>query len=148
MLMPTKILVPTDFSEYSDKALDQAFDIAKQYNAKVYVLHVLQAEIPSVDLYFAPPGKTAQQVQDDALARAKERLQKQLANFPLAKEVEVVTDVRQGVPYDEILKEGKEQGIDLIVIASLGRSRVAKYLIGGVARNVLKGSRCPVLLTK
>jgi universal stress protein A len=50
--------------------------------------------------------------------------------------------------YEEILKEGKEQGIDLIVIASLGRSGIAKYLIGSVARNVLKGSKCPVLLTK
>ena len=62
--------------------------------------------------------------------------------------MEVVTNVRQGIPYDEILKEGKEKGIDLIVIASLGRTGIAKYLIGGVARNVLKGSKCPVLLTK
>ena len=42
MLAPTKILVPTDFSEYSDKALRQALDIAEQYNAKVYVLHVIR----------------------------------------------------------------------------------------------------------
>ena len=41
MLKPTKILVPTDFSEYSDKALKQAIDIAKQYNAEVYVLNVV-----------------------------------------------------------------------------------------------------------
>lgn len=58
------------------------------------------------------------------------------------------TNVRKGVPSEEILKEGKEKGIDLIVIASLGRSGIAKYLIGNVARNVLKGSKCPVLLTK
>ena len=45
MLMPTKILVPTDFSTYSDKALRQAFDIAKQYNAKVYVIHVVHEKI-------------------------------------------------------------------------------------------------------
>jgi nucleotide-binding universal stress UspA family protein len=60
----------------------------------------------------------------------------------------VETNVRKGIPYDEILKEGKDKGIDLIVIASLGRSGIAKYLIGSVARNVLKGSKCPVLLTK
>ena len=41
MLKPTKILVPTDFSEYSDKALKQAIDIAKQYNAEVYILNVV-----------------------------------------------------------------------------------------------------------
>lgn len=47
MLKPTKILVPTDFSEYSDKALKQALDIAKEYNAKVYVLHVLDQKLQS-----------------------------------------------------------------------------------------------------
>lgn len=39
MRMPTKILVPTDFREYSDRALEQALDIAKQYKAKVFLLH-------------------------------------------------------------------------------------------------------------
>jgi universal stress protein A len=62
--------------------------------------------------------------------------------------VNVVTNIRKGVPYHEILEEGKEKNIDLIVIASLGRTGIAKYLIGGVARNVLRGSKCPVLLTK
>jgi universal stress protein A len=45
MLMPTKILVPTDFSEYSDKALNQAFDIAQRYKAKVYVFHVVHEKM-------------------------------------------------------------------------------------------------------
>ncbi len=92
-----------------------------------------------------------QQINNAALAKAQESLDKQLYSFPQAKEVEeveVVTKVRQGVPYEEILKEAKEQQIDLIVIASIGRSGIAKYLIGSVARNVLKGSKCPVLLTK
>ena len=44
MLMPTRILVPTDFSEYSDRALEQALDIAKQYHAKVFLLHVVHDE--------------------------------------------------------------------------------------------------------
>jgi len=45
MLKPTKILVPTDFSEYSDRALRQALDIARQYGATVYILHVLREEM-------------------------------------------------------------------------------------------------------
>jgi nucleotide-binding universal stress UspA family protein len=85
---------------------------------------------------------------DNTLAWAKKCLGLQLEKFPRAREVEVFTNVRQGVPYDEILKEAKEERIDLIVIASLGRTGIAKYLIGSVARNVLKGSKCPVLLTK
>jgi len=147
MLVPTKILVPTDFSEYSDRALEQALDIAKQYSAKVYVLHVLLEEMYHFE-DLSNIVDTWQKMEDSRLAKTKENLQKQLDKFPQAKDVEVVTSIRRGVPYDEILKEGKEQGIDLIVIASLGRTGIAKYFIGSVARNVLKGSKCPVLLTK
>ena len=146
MLIPTKILVPTDFSEYSDRALGQALDIAKRYNAKVFLLHVVHESIHLLD--FTLPEDTIRQMKDGAIPWAKEILQNQLGSFPQANEVEVATNVRQGIPYDEILKEGKEKGIDLIVIASLGRTGIAKYLIGSVARNVLKDSRCPVLLTK
>ncbi len=150
MLMPTKVLVPTDFSEYSDKALAQALDIAKQYNARVFLLHVIHRELYSLGEGFALglSQEVLQQIADLPRVEAEENLQNQLNKFPQAEEVEVATNIRQGVPYEEILKEGKEKGIDLIVIASLGRSGIAKYLIGGVARNVLRGSQCPVLLTK
>ena len=149
MLMPTKILVPTDFSECSDKALEQALDIAKQYHAQVFLLHVIREGI----LYQTDTGIITdeglwQQIRNSQLAEAKEKLQNQIDKFPQAEEVETVSIIREGIPYEKILEEGKEKGIDLIVIASLGRSGIAKYLIGGVARNVLKGSKCPVLLTK
>ena len=148
MLMPTKILVPTDFSEYSDRALAQALDIAKQYKSKVFLLHVVHEHVYSSAFDLALSEEAVRQIKNDTRAWAEESLKKQLDSFPEAHEVEVVTNVREGIPYEEILKEGKEKGIDLIVIASLGRTGIAKYLMGGVARNVLKGSKCPVLLTK
>ena len=149
MLMPTRILVPTDFSEYSDRALEQALDIAQQYHAKVFLLHVIHDEMHhSVAFDFGLSEEVWRQIKDRHVAETKEKLRNQLDKFAQAKEVEVVANVRQGVSYDEILKEGKEKEIDLIVIASLGRTGIAKYLIGGVARNVLRGSKCPVLLTK
>jgi nucleotide-binding universal stress UspA family protein len=148
MLVPTKILVPTDFSEYSDRALEQALNIARQCKAKVFLLHVLHGFLYNTDQDFVFPEEVAEQIEDDRLACAKERLPDQLGRFPQAKEVEVGTNIRQGIPYEEILQEAKEQGMDLIVIASLGQSGNAQYLIGSVARNVLKGAKCPVLLTK
>jgi universal stress protein A len=150
MLMPTKILVPTDFSEYSDKALEQALDIAKQYHAKVFVFHVIYEEPlhpePFIDIVLEQ--KVLEMIKDQARIEAEKRLRGQVDKFPQAKEVEVETDIRRGITYDEILKKAKEKRIDLIVIASLGRTGIAKYLIGSVARNVLKGSECPVLLVK
>ena len=148
MLKPTKILVPTDFSEYSDKALEQALDIAEQYHAKVFLLHVVHEEIHRAILKHSPSKELAQDTKVTHWTQTKDRLDIQLNKFPHVKEVEVVTPIREGIPYEKILEFGKEEGIDLIVIASLGRTGIAKYLIGGVARNVLKGSKCPVLLTK
>ncbi len=149
MLKPTKILVPTDFSEYSDKALAQALDIAKQYNAKVFLLHVIEHDMSFLlGLYPSYSEELMHMIKDRPRTEAEENLQNQLNKFPEAKEIEVVTQICQGVAYEEILEEAKEKGIDLIVIASLGRTGIAKYLIGGVARNVLRGSQCPVLLTK
>ncbi|MCX8022652.1 MAG: universal stress protein [Syntrophorhabdaceae bacterium] len=148
MLKPTKILVPTDFSEFSDKALNQALDIAIQYKAKVYLLHVVHEQVYSCggDYCFTP--NDLQRMQENIISAAQMNLAKQLEKFPQAKEVEVTTDVMSGLPYEAILKEAEDKGIDLIVISSLGRSGIAKYIIGSVARNVLKGAKCPVLLTK
>jgi universal stress protein A len=148
MLKPTKILVPTDFSEFSDKAFRQALDIARQYKAKVYLVHVIQSTIYQCVIDYCISEETMREVEEQAVKVARENLQKEIEKFPQAKEVEVVADVKTGVPYEEILSEEEEKGIDLIVIASLGRSGIAKYLVGSVARNVLKGAKCPVLLTK
>ncbi len=148
MLIPTKILVPTDFSEHSDKALEQALDIAKQYNAKVFLLHVMHEMILPASSDSGYSEELVQLIRDRRQTETQEKLNNQLSKFPQEKEVEVVTTIRQGIPYEAVLDEAKEKRIDLIVIASLGRSGIAKYLIGSVARNILKGARCPVLLTK
>jgi universal stress protein A len=147
MLRPTKILVPTDFSEYSDKALKQALDIGRQYKAKVYLLHV----IPNMALYavdYAISIDAVVAAENQAREASSESITQQLAKYPQSKEVETQTSIVTGAPAETILNFAEEQGIDLIVIASLGRSGIGKYLIGGVARNILKGATCPVLLTK
>ena len=149
MLMPTKILVPTDFSEYSDKALRQAFDIAKQYNAKVYVLHVIHEKMTDrIDDYGLTYPSYVRNGNGNDERGSRMKLQKEIDKFPQTKELEVFSDVVIGNTSEAILEEETSKGIDLIVIASLGRKGIAKYLIGSVARNVLKGSKCPVLLTK
>jgi len=54
----------------------------------------------------------------------------------------------EGIPYEEILKFQEQNEVDLIVIASHGRSAIAKYFLGSVSSNVLKGAKCEVLLVK
>jgi universal stress protein A len=148
MLKPTKILVPTDFSPDSDKALKQALDIAKQNNAKVFLLHVIGKHIQqSVDVY-SIDYRVVQDMENQIKNSAIEKMEKQLARFPQTQEIEIASNIRNGVAYEEILKEQEEKNIDLIVIASLGRTGLAKYLLGNVARIVLREAKCHVLLTK
>ena len=148
MLKPTKILVPTDFSPDSDKALKQALDIAKQNNAKVFLLHVIGKHIQqSVDVY-SIDYRVVQDMENQIKDSAIEKMEKQLARFPQTQEIEIASNIRNGVAYEEILKEQEEKNIDLIVLASLGRTGLSKYLLGNVARIILKEAKCHVLLTK
>ena len=107
MLMPTKILVPTDFSEHSDRAFGQALDIAKDYSSKVFLLHVIHEAFHLLDLTL--PKETVRLIKDGAIPWAREILQNHLRGFPQAREIEVETNVRKGIPYEEILKEGREE---------------------------------------
>jgi nucleotide-binding universal stress UspA family protein len=148
MLQPTRILVPTDFSPDSDKALKQAFDAAKQTNAKVFVLHVIGKHIQqSVDVY-SIDYRVVEDMEAQIRAAAQEKLQKQLDKFPERQGIDITTIIRNGVAYEEILKEQQKNDIDLIILASLGRTGLAKYLIGNVARIILKEAKCHVLIAK
>ena len=147
MLRPTRILVPTDFSAFSDKALEQALDISKQYGAEVYLLHVVKPPEPC-GLKCAVPGNILEQLEKDAHDGAARDIKEQLDKFPQPDGIKIFPATVQGQPRQVILGVAEKKKIDLIVIASLGQSGIAKYLIGSVARSVLKGSKCPVLLTK
>ena len=152
MLKPTKILVPTDFSGYSEAALRQAADIAEEYGAELHVLHVVEIRIHTMYEYeFA--GKEAspegiKKLEDRLMKTAKEKMTQYLDKVTSAGKIKVFPRVLKGQPVTEILTFQKNTGIDLIVISSLGHGGLAEYFTGSVARNILKGATCPVLLTK
>jgi universal stress protein A len=149
MFKPSKILVPTDFSHPSDRALGEALDIAKQYGAAVHLLHVIPQELDymcSVD--YCVDASTMEELQKKVVPGAHQGLQKQLEKFPLSKSVKVVTEVRKGHPAEEILKAQEESATDLIVMAPLGRTGLAKFSVGSVTNNILKSARCLVLLVR
>jgi len=103
MFAPKRNLVPTDFSDYSDEALKQALELAKQYNAKVYVLHVAEQIKQCVGDYCLD-ASTVKQVEDAEILQAKEKMQKELKKYSEFQEIEVISDIREGEPVEEILK--------------------------------------------
>jgi nucleotide-binding universal stress UspA family protein len=148
MFKPSRIMVPTDMSEYSDKAIRQAFDIAKQFNSEVFLLHVIQDPIKQCTVDFCIDQEMFGELQNKMYQAARLEIKRQLGKFPYVDPDKITADVKAGVAYDRILEEAEERDIDLIVIASLGKSGLAKYLIGSVARHVLLGAKCSVLLTR
>jgi len=151
MLKPTKILAPTDFSKHADKAIREAFELAKEYKAEIYVLHVVDEKIGSLQHDYSDVSVShiaVRRRQRRLLRLARIKLDKQIERLAPPEGIKVIREVELGTPYEEIIRFQKEKGIDLVVISSLGTTGLAKYFIGGVARNVLKSTTCPVLLTK
>ncbi len=148
MFKPTRILVPTDMSDHADKAVKQAIDISKQFDAELLLLHVIRDPVQQCTVDYCISEELVNQLQAELLESARTGIKSQVAKFSSLNDVSFTTDVRIGVPHDEILKEAEEKGVELIVISSLGTSGIAKYLIGSVARHVLLGAKCSVLLVR
>lgn len=147
MKPPQAILVPTDFSDFSDDALELAYDIAKQYNAKIYLLHVIEI-IRQCAVDYCLDIQTVESLETQTLAVSEDLMKKQIERVIKTKDVEITTDIRKGTPYREILNEQQSKNIDLIVIASHGRTGLLSHLIGSVAEKVTRGARCPVVLVR
>jgi|SRR5208337_1771386 len=151
MFTPKKILVPTDFSESADKAVEHAADIAAKYHAKVVVLHVVEENVRQcaidylVDYCISDDFVT--QFEREIMRTSNERLQKQIVNIKGAK-VDIEYEIRKGEPADIILDEQVKLGADLIVIASHGKVGAAKHAIGGVTDKVVRSAACNVMVNK
>jgi len=145
MFAPKNILVPTDFSDFSDKALQKAVDIASQNKGKIYLLHVVD-KIVQCAIDYCIDYSLAEQIEQQSVKYAEERLKKE-ASAVSANGVEIISDVVKGDTYETILKEQKDKAIDLIVIASHGKTGLIHHL-GSIADKVVRGVKCPVLLVK
>ncbi len=148
MFGPKKILVPTDFSEHSDKALKQAVDIAEKYNSKIYLLHVIDKNIQQCVVDYCLPNETVDQLERESFTKSKELLSDEISKISARPSVEIEFDIKKGVPYDEILKEQENKDIDLIVIASHGKTGITRHLLGSVADRVTENAKSQVLLVR
>jgi universal stress protein A len=149
MFAPKKILVPTDFSVYSDNALKQAIDIAKQNKAKIYLFHAVDDGFQQCAVDYCIDEGSVQKILKDSIKNAKDKLQQEAKKVTdNNSSIEIVYDAKRGIPYEEILKEQEEKGIDLIVIASHGKTGILKNLLGGVVDKVIKRAKCQVLLVR
>lgn len=148
MFDPRNILVPTDFSEDSDRAFRTALDIAGKGRSRVFLLHVISRTVLMSVSDYCIDQRTADRVLNQCIVYSNEKLRETLNRFPEIRDVKVIPDLRKGQAHEEILSEASERKVDLIVIASHGKSGLKKYFIGSVAEKVMKEAKCPVLLIR
>ncbi|HAV32053.1 MAG: universal stress protein [Planctomyces sp.] len=146
MIRLNRILVPTDFSEFSRPALTYACAMAERFAARLYVLHVVPDPAMLVPEAAVFSVESMQSQSDKLVADAQKLLQEMPAGWQGSQPV--IRDVRVGAAFLEIIDYAKVQEIDLIVIGTHGRSGLSHILMGSVAERVVRAAPCPVLSVK
>jgi nucleotide-binding universal stress UspA family protein len=132
-----KILVPVDFSECSNKALQYAIPIAKQFGAKITLMHALLYPFESAEMAMAEAA---------GIQAAREELNR--LSQKIGDGITTRAILRVGKAPGEIVEAAKETGADLIVISTHGRSGLAHVLLGSTAERVVRHAPCPVLVVR
>jgi len=131
------ILVPTDFSTASDAALPHAEALAKQKSASLLILHVEEPPLAygGGELYYGLPEPNS------------ERILKMLEDVrPADPTVAFTHRLTMGDPAGEIVRIAAEEGVEMIVLGTHGRSGMTRMLMGSVAESVVRRAPCPVLV--
>ena len=105
MFKPTRILVPTDMSDHADKAVRQAIDISKQFNAELLMLHVIRDPVQQCVGDYCISQELVDQLQAEMLEGARAGIKNQVAKFSSLNDISFTADVKIGVPYAEILSK-------------------------------------------
>lgn len=148
------ILIPVDFSNYSMKACELAFNLAKAENAEVVLLHVYFTPIYATSL---PYGDVFNyQIEDEETVKTiihkvhadlkslSDSIKEKITCGELP-DIKYSCILREGIPEEEILRYAKEQRPRVIIMGTRGKNQKDIDLIGSVTAEVLDRSRTPVL---
>jgi len=137
-----KILIATDGSKRTQNAVEMGLKIAKEQGSKVYAVYVVDTvtftSIP-MDVTWENMYQLLKDEGEDAVKAVKDAA-------PAG--VEVDTHVLEGNPAVEITKYAVDNGVDLIVMGTLGKSGIDRILLGSTAEKVIRIASCPVLVIK
>jgi nucleotide-binding universal stress UspA family protein len=142
MVALKNILVATDFSEPSGVAMAYGRDLARNYNARLHVLHVVEDVVAR---YSTEAGFILPSIQEDLETSARRELESRITDED-RRQLSAVPTVASGTGIAEgIVDYAKTHSIDLIVTGTHGRGAVKHFLMGSVAERVVRTAPCPVL---
>lgn len=132
--MYEKILLPTDGSEESKEAVNHAEELAERFGAEIHVIHIVDIRKQA--------GEPRVPTQVESMRENGEKIIEETTE---SMEKSVKTDVRVGIPHQEINDYVEEHDIDLIAMGSHGRSGLNRMLLGSVTEKVLRTCSVPIL---
>ena len=140
-----RILLPTDFSDYSATATKYACELAARFNGELHLFHVLEIQsnsTPTFVMGLALPTYTHEsQV-------AVEKAMNSVVDSQWSAGRKVVHAIAEGSPKVEIIQYARKHDIDLIVLATHGRTGLSHVIMGSVAEAVVRTAPCPVLTVR
>jgi len=139
------IVMPTDFSDYSLRALPYAIDLAAKYGARLKVIFVNEPSMQVSDVAWV--GVDERAMNEDHSREARRHLEK-LVLDQVPRDVPADAEVLSGNAVDEVIRYARDVNADLIVMATHGRSGVSHMLMGSTAEQVVRKAPCPVLTLK
>lgn len=137
------IVIATDGSENSRKAISYGIEIAKISGATVYAVHVVDTLSVVSDIWTA--GKD---LIHDMMIRDGKKILSETRKIIEDSGVEVKDVLLNGHPGEEIIRFAEDNNIDLIVMGTLGATGLEKFLMGSVAEKVLRHSKVPVMVVR
>jgi universal stress protein A len=140
MLPLRLVLHPTDFSPHSEAAARLAFALARDYGARVLVLHVLEPVVVG--------GAQGIAIPDPGAYEAEMRARLEEVRPSGTTKVLVEHRLLLGSVAEEILRVAKESQCGVIVLGTHGRTGLGRLLMGSVAEQVVRKAPCPVLTVK
>ena len=143
MIHIKRVLVPIDFSEFSDRALQYGKELCKKFDAELHLLHALEVHVtgaPQFSMGLAVPERV-----EESSAEVMQELNKLPGDDY---DLPVERSTAQGSPFLAIVNYAKENDIDLIALGTHGRSGLNHVFLGSVAENVARQAPCPVLIVR
>jgi nucleotide-binding universal stress UspA family protein len=136
------ILFATDFSEGSDFAFQSALSLARKFDSKLLIVHVINEPVDLRGFYV--PHISFDKLEEE-IEQGAEKLMEKFCRTQITDFNNYETFVLPGIPYDEIIKKAVEFNADLIVLGTHGRTGLDHVLFGSTAEKVVRKSPVPVM---
>ena len=144
------ILVPVDFSEYSDAAMKVAVNLAKKLDSQILALHVcpdLQSKAQDYWVGYLISIQAEIKAQENIEKKIRKKLEEYVGHFQ-EKYPHITLELRRGQTGEEILEIAKGKKFDLIVMGTHGRSSLLHLAMGSTTEQIIRNAPCPVLTVR